>query len=110
MDESMKTLNPLTTILLYASLLHLTPFSALLLPAHLQCASELLVPCSGNLIIPPKWCLDCSLENGTGVVLSAGVVGGDFNVLMSHLQRRSVYGRFQRLQLLKSLGLPAGLG
>ena len=84
-------------------------FSALLLPAHLQCSSELLLPCSGESDYTPKMVfgLQSAGEWHWGVVLSAGVVGGDFNVFMSHLQRHSVYGRFQRLQLLKEPGAPS---
>lgn len=109
MDDSMKTLNPLTGFSYMPLSFTSLHFSALLLPAHLQCASELLVPCSGESDYTPKMVfgLQSAGEWHWRVVLSAGVVGGDFNVLMSHLQRRSVYGRFQRLQLLKEPGAPS---
>ena len=109
MADSMKTLNTLPGLSYMPFSSASLHFSALLLPAHLQCSSELLLPCSGESDYTPKMVfgLQSAGEWHWGVGLSAGVVGGDFNVFMSHLQRHSVYGRFQRLQLLKEPGAPS---
>ena len=105
MADSMKTLNPLTGF----SYMPLSFTYSIFLPCSCLPTSSALVNCSGESDYTPKMVfgLQSAGEWHWRVVLSAGVVRGDFNVLMSHLQRRSVYGRFQRLQLLKEPGAPS---